>query len=53
VTVAPIAPIAVIGGGGWGTALAILLAKNGHQARMWVYESDLAERLRRDRVNDV
>ena len=51
--IAPVAPVAIIGGGGWGTALAILLAKNGRQSRMWVYESDLAERLRRDRVNDV
>ncbi len=34
--------IAVIGGGSWGTALAQLLAKNGHQISLWVYEKDLA-----------
>ena len=45
--------IGVIGGGGWGTALAILLAKNGHAVRLWVYETDLAERMRRDRTNDT
>jgi glycerol-3-phosphate dehydrogenase (NAD(P)+) len=45
--------VAVIGGGGWGTALASLLVKNGHAARLWVYEADLAERMRRDRRNDV
>lgn len=44
--------VAVIGGGGWGTALASLLVKNGHDVRLWVYEADLAERMRRDRVND-
>ena len=44
---------AVIGGGGWGTALSLLLAKNGHEVRLWVYEKDLAERMRRDRVNDI
>lgn len=45
--------VAVIGGGGWGTALAGLLVKNGHEVRLWVYEPDLAERMRRDRQNDV
>ncbi len=44
--------VAVIGGGGWGTALAILLAKNGHTVRLWVYEADLAEQMRRERVNE-
>jgi glycerol-3-phosphate dehydrogenase (NAD(P)+) len=45
--------VAVIGGGGWGTALAILLSKNGHAVRLWVYEADLADRMRRDRVNET
>lgn len=45
--------IAVIGGGGWGTALAALLTKNGHTVRLWVYEADLAERMGRERRNDV
>ena len=44
--------IAVIGGGGWGTALAALLAGKGHLVRLWVYEEDLAERMRRTREND-
>jgi len=43
----------VIGGGGWGTTLALLLVKNGHDVRLWVYEADLAERMRRDRENPV
>lgn len=29
------APIAVIGAGSWGTALALLLARNGRQVRLW------------------
>ena len=44
--------IAVVGGGGWGTALAALLAGKGHAVRLWVYEEDLAERMRRTREND-
>lgn len=28
-------PIAVIGAGSWGTALAILIARNGHPVRLW------------------
>lgn len=34
---------AVVGAGAWGTALADLLARNGHQVRLWAYEADVAE----------
>jgi glycerol-3-phosphate dehydrogenase (NAD(P)+) len=34
---------AVIGAGAWGTALASLLADNGHDTLLWAYESDVAE----------
>jgi glycerol-3-phosphate dehydrogenase (NAD(P)+) len=44
--------IGVIGGGGWGTALAIVLESRGHAIQLWVYESDLAEHMRRSRVNE-
>ena len=27
--------ISIIGAGSWGTALSVLLAKNGHEVRMW------------------
>ena len=37
--------VAVIGGGGWGTALSSVLARKGHAVRLWVYEADLAKRL--------
>lgn len=35
----------VIGAGAWGTALADLLAANGHDVRLWVFEADVAERI--------
>ena len=33
---------AVIGAGAWGTALADLLARNGHPVTLWAYEPDVA-----------
>jgi glycerol-3-phosphate dehydrogenase (NAD(P)+) len=45
--------LAIVGGGGWGTALAIVLAPRFEELRLWVFEPDLAERLRRTRDNDV
>ena len=45
--------MAIIGGGGWGTALATVLASRFAQLRLWVYEPDLAERLRATRQNDL
>ncbi len=45
--------IGVIGAGSFGTALAKLLGDKGHDLRLWVYESDLCERMRQTRVNDV
>jgi glycerol-3-phosphate dehydrogenase (NAD(P)+) len=43
----------VIGGGSWGTALAIVLAPRFPELRLWVYESDLAARMAASRDNDV
>lgn len=44
--------VGVIGGGGWGTALSIVLESRGHEVRLWVFEPDLAETMRRTRLND-
>jgi glycerol-3-phosphate dehydrogenase (NAD(P)+) len=33
----------VVGAGAWGTALADLLARNGHEVRLWAYELDVVE----------
>lgn len=45
--------LAIIGAGSWGAALAIALGPRFPQIRLWVYEADLAERLRQTRVNDI
>lgn len=45
--------IAVIGAGSWGTALSLLLAKNGHEIDLWVYEQDLCEIIKTQRQNTV
>jgi glycerol-3-phosphate dehydrogenase (NAD(P)+) len=31
----------VVGGGAWGTALADLLARNGHETQLWAFEEDV------------
>lgn len=45
--------LAVIGGGSWGTALALALAPRFERVSLWVFEPDLAERMASSRVNDV
>ena len=45
--------LAIIGGGSWGTALAIVLAPRFEEVRLWVYEPDLAGRMAHSRENDV
>ena len=43
--------VAVLGDGGWGTALALLLHGYGHQVRLWSAFPQYAEELRRRREN--
>jgi len=43
--------IAVIGGGSWGTTLADLLAKKGHESRLWVREQAVMTEIRTTREN--
>jgi glycerol-3-phosphate dehydrogenase (NAD(P)+) len=45
--------LAVINAGGWGTALAILLARAGHSVRLWCRRPALAQELTRTRENHV
>jgi len=45
--------LAIIGGGAWGTALAIVLAPRFERVRLWVYEADVAQRLQAERQNDT
>ena len=42
---------AVVGGGAWGTALADLLGRNGHDVRMWAYEWDVVEAINSSHEN--
>jgi glycerol-3-phosphate dehydrogenase (NAD(P)+) len=43
--------IAIVGAGSWGTALAALLAANGHEIRLWARDPELVQRLLSDREN--
>ena len=43
--------ISVLGAGSWGTALALLLARNGHAVTLWAHNPHHLEQLRVDRCN--
>jgi glycerol-3-phosphate dehydrogenase (NAD(P)+) len=43
--------VAVLGAGSWGTALALLLCRNGHRVALWGHEPELVAELVRDREN--
>ena len=43
--------VAVIGSGSWGTAVAMLLANNGHEVWLWSWIQEETDRLNRDREN--
>jgi len=45
--------LAIIGGGSWGTALSVVLAPRFKVVRLWVFETDLAARMKELRENDV
>jgi glycerol-3-phosphate dehydrogenase (NAD(P)+) len=45
-------PIAILGAGSWGTALALYLARRGQTVRLWTAEPERAETLNATRVNE-
>ncbi len=45
------ANVGVVGAGSWGTALALVLEKNGHQVTLWSSREEKAEELRNLREN--
>jgi glycerol-3-phosphate dehydrogenase (NAD(P)+) len=45
--------IAVIGAGSWGTTLADLLVRNGHDVRLWAQEPEVVASINRTHVNDL
>jgi glycerol-3-phosphate dehydrogenase (NAD(P)+) len=45
--------VAILGAGGWGTALAVHLARVGHEARLWGRDAALIADLRARQVNTV
>lgn len=45
--------LAVIGGGSWGTALALALSPKYESVRLWVFEPYLADTINRTRINDI
>jgi glycerol-3-phosphate dehydrogenase (NAD(P)+) len=47
------ANLSILGGGSWGTALAVVLAPRFDSLRLWVFEPDLARRMDAARENDV
>ena len=44
---------AVLGAGAWGTALADLLARSGHQTRLWAFEPEVAQAVNQEHANPV
>src|SRR5207245_7584159 len=49
----PMARIAVVGAGAWGTALACHLARIEHVVTMWAYEPEVAEEIARRHTNSA
>lgn len=45
--------IGVIGAGSWGTTLADMLARKGHETTLWAYEAELVQTMRQRRENDM
>lgn len=44
---------AVVGAGSWGTALALLLTRNGHRVTLWSFEEEVVTAIRENRENRI
>ena len=44
--------IAIIGAGGWGTALGLVAGRAGHAVRLWSRNGEVVESVNRERVNE-
>jgi len=44
-------PIAVLGAGSWGTALALLLARNGNKTRLWARNPEHVQQMQQESAN--
>jgi glycerol-3-phosphate dehydrogenase (NAD(P)+) len=45
--------VAIIGAGGWGTALALIAARAGNRVRLWANSAEVASLLRLERENKI
>ena len=45
--------VTVIGSGSWGTALAVMLAKNGHEVVIWSRRQDAVDELLNEKMKDI
>src|SRR6185295_14422054 len=43
--------VAIIGAGNWGTALAIIAARAGHQVKLWSRDPSVVKSINQDRIN--
>jgi glycerol-3-phosphate dehydrogenase (NAD(P)+) len=43
--------VAIVGAGSWGTALALVAARNSHEVHLWAREAEVAESINRDHRN--
>jgi glycerol-3-phosphate dehydrogenase (NAD(P)+) len=47
------ARVGIIGGGAFGTAMACVLRRHGHEIRLWAREAEVVEAINRERVNST
>lgn len=45
--------IAIIGAGGWGTALGLVAGRAGHEVRLWSRNAEVVEAINRERINHI